>query len=252
MFFEHRALWLPKDVRRPEEYQDAFAIDEAGGVAAVADGVASSLFSARWARLLVEGVIAVPPNVNDAANLDEWLTALRQQWAKSIDAAALAWPQKAKVRDGAAATLLWIEVTAEPENRLTGPFQYNCRCIGDCCVFHLRGNEIARAFPFESSAAFNNQPDSLCSVRRLGDQPVFAALADKCWPGDWLVICTDALAEWILQRREAGAVPPFLEWWDMPPERFGDWLAPLREARTIRYDDTTVVLLRMRGEEMND
>ena len=62
MFFEHKAFWLPKDIEHPDEYQDAFAVDEVRGIAAIADGVSSSLFAASWARLLVNaaGTVVVP------------------------------------------------------------------------------------------------------------------------------------------------------------------------------------------------
>ena len=50
MRFESKTFWLSKDADFPDEYQDAFAVDAERGVAAIADGVASAIFSARWAR----------------------------------------------------------------------------------------------------------------------------------------------------------------------------------------------------------
>jgi hypothetical protein len=174
---------------------------------------------------------------------------LRQEWAAAIDAASLAWHQKAKVRDGASSTLLWLEMTPNEPNRGDAPLVYTCRAVGDCCLFHLRGAKVLRSFPMERSDAFTTSPRSLCSVRRREDGLVIGLHTGECRPGDMLVLSTDALAEWILARLEEGWHPPFLEWWEMRPDRFVDWLAPLREAKTIRPDDTTVVLLKVAGGE---
>ncbi len=67
MLFDHRVFTLPKDPGHPTEFQDAFGLDAARGVAVVADGVTSALFSGQWAGLLAEAVTAAPPNPSDAA-----------------------------------------------------------------------------------------------------------------------------------------------------------------------------------------
>ena len=65
MFFQHRSFWLPKEVQHPDQYQDAFAVDGVQGVAAIADGAASSLFAAPWARLLSRAAVEHTPQVDD-------------------------------------------------------------------------------------------------------------------------------------------------------------------------------------------
>ena len=62
MYFQSKTFWLAKDASQAEQYQDAFALDAARGIAAIADGVSSSLFSAPWAKILTEAVVAGPPD----------------------------------------------------------------------------------------------------------------------------------------------------------------------------------------------
>ena len=52
MFFEYRAFSLPKDAENTDGNQDAFAVDQQRGLAAIADGVSSTLFAGSWARIL--------------------------------------------------------------------------------------------------------------------------------------------------------------------------------------------------------
>ena len=88
MLFEHRTFWLPKDVQNPSAYEDAFDADSVRGLAAVCDGVSSSIFSGRWAAILAKAAVADPPDVHDQALLDAWLKRTRDAWAQSIDESA--------------------------------------------------------------------------------------------------------------------------------------------------------------------
>ena len=54
MLFEHRAFWLPKDVQNAQAYEDAFDVDCVRGLAAVCDGVSSTIFAGRWAAILAK------------------------------------------------------------------------------------------------------------------------------------------------------------------------------------------------------
>ena len=101
MWFERRSFWMAKDAGHPDEYQDAYALSAARGIAAIADGVSDSIFSARWAQLISRAVITDRPDIQDTAGLTEWLAKSRVAWQAGIDESKLAWHQKAKLRDGA-------------------------------------------------------------------------------------------------------------------------------------------------------
>jgi hypothetical protein len=243
MHFDHRIFWLPKDIQNRDAYQDAFEVDAENGIAAIADGVSSSLFAGRWAKTLAAGIVRDTPDIDDG-NFKSWLTERRSGWLRSIDQNALAWHQKTKLQDGASTTLMWTKLT--PQSSPSQPhYELSCYCIGDCCLFHVRNDQVLRAFPLERSELFDLTPEVIRSVVVAGDAPVaFDTLEDTVQAGDLVVLCTDAAAVWALQRLEAGKSPNWEAIWNMSPVDWERWVIRLREQDLIRYDDTTIVMLR--------
>ena len=248
MLFEHRAFWLPKDVQDADAYEDAFDVDGARGMAAVCDGVASSIFSGRWAQILAKAVVAEPPNVNDRDSVQAWLKRTRDKWSQSIDESALAWHQKPKMLDGAGTTLLWVQVAANAApDGLPRPYRVWSFSIGDCCLFHVRGNEVLQTFPIQESSRFEDDPLAIRSVYKKSDVVTFEAIETQCNPGDLLVLCTDAVAAWTMRQLESGTTLDWQSYWNMTNEQWCQWLVQLRQDNQIRYDDSTAVLLRIGG-----
>jgi len=247
MCFEHRTFTIAKDTYQPQENQDAAACDPARGIAAMADGASSSLQSGRWARLLVESVIAQPPNVADAAVWNEWLGAAREAWRSGIDETSLAWHQKARLADGAFSTLTWL--TLRPG--ANGALLLAALAIGDTCLLHLRGGTVRRCFPLEDSNLFSSDPVLLGSAPRIAAHDLeFSALEGTCQQGDLLVLATDAVAAWALKQLEAGKPLGLESLWDFNQEDFARWIQRLRKEQQIRYDDSTVMLLRISTESL--
>ena len=248
MFFEHRAFWLPKDVQDPNAYEDAFEADGGRGVAAVCDGVSSSLFSARWAAILAKAAVADPPNVRDQAALEAWLKQHREGWLATVDESALAWHQKPKLLEGAATTLLWIELARTgPNDGVPRPFCLRSYAIGDCCLFHARGDQILETFPVQESTRFESNPQIIRSVFKRADVVAFEAMETQCNPGDLLMLCTDAVGAWTMRQLESGMAVDWDYYWQMPLEQWQQWMIELRQQNQIRYDDSTVLLLRVGG-----
>jgi hypothetical protein len=248
MFFESKTFWLAKDAAQPEQYQDAYALDGKRGIAAIADGVASSLFSSLWARILTDGVIANPPDIHDPHSLFGWLGQQRARWSGSIDINSLAWHQKAKIQQGAQATLLWLQVLP-PD-----PHDTQCRtlprllayAVGDCTLIHARGSQMLRAFPIEHSRLFENNPQAIASIDGKHDESLpLMALEDYCQPGDLLVLCTDAVGAWALKALEDGATLLWRDFWNMTQEDWAAYIGRLRQEQRMRYDDATLVLLKI-------
>ncbi|MDP6445049.1 MAG: protein phosphatase 2C domain-containing protein [Pirellulaceae bacterium] len=245
MIFEHRSFWMPKDVRNRQGYQDAAEFDASTGIAAIADGASSSLFSGSWAKILTRGVVGNPPDVSDREGFAAWLDELRELWREPIDDSVLAWHQKPKLQDGAHSTLLWIQLTATAAGAQMTSF-----AIGDCCLFHFRDGKPLRAFPLEKSNLFDATPDMLGSVSKEETPTTFQHLADECRHGDILALCTDALAVWTLGELEAGRDLDWGEFWAMTPDEFEERITELRADDAIRFDDTTLLLLKIvEGED---
>ncbi len=251
MPFEARAFQLAKDPEHPGENQDAYAFDLQCGVAAVADGVASAIFSAAWAETLVQATVRQPPEPDDPNGFAEWLDRCRREWREKIDTTGLAWFQKAKLPTGAFSTLLWAQLLPLPADRAGafGGFRLVAHAIGDSCLFHLRHGELLRCFPLSSVAEFENNPLALGSADLGRDALMqFETLDVNCFPDDRLLLATDAVAEWLYRRVEANDPPDWPSLWETSEPEWANNMTALRETREMRYDDATLLVLHVVSE----
>ncbi len=253
MRFDTRLLTLAKDPEQSSAYQDASCFDAEHGIATIADGVSSALFSGPWAAILAEAAVADSPNPHDADAFATWLEAQRRRWAASIDTSSLAWFQKAKLPAGAFSTLLYLRAHAV-ENSHEGSFggyRLMAYAVGDSCLFQIRGGELVRTFPMQTAEQFEADPIVLGSVDLKRDHLLeFAFLDEMCYPGDQLVLCTDALAEWAVRSYETGDPPSWDDFWQMSDDDWRSGIAWLRQERQMRVDDTTMLLLRVVDERV--
>lgn len=251
MSFQSQVFQLAKDADHPGENQDAYAVEPSRGTAVVADGVSSAIFSRQWARILVNATLADTPNPDDPASFGAWLAGLRHAWAEQVDTSDLAWFQRAKLPTGAFSTLLWVQVAPLEEERAGafGAYRLEGHAIGDSCLFHVRRNELVRSFPIQNADALEDNPVVLGSVDLGRDQLIqFARLDELCYEDDLLILTTDAVAEWILRRYESDRPIDWGVFREMSPSQWRDTIARLRQENQMRYDDATMLLLRVAPE----
>jgi hypothetical protein len=73
------------------------------------------------------------------------------------------------------------------------------------------------------------------------------AIEGDCQPGDTFFLATDALAQWVLAQHEAG-VKPWATLCELKAdEDFASFIAQLRQQRSIRNDDTTLLSVHLSG-----
>lgn len=203
-----QALWLPKAGNTPAEYEDAFWPVAEGNVfdlpvrLAVGDGAAETLFSALWAKLLVEdyglGLLT-------EKSLPERLRLLQDRWKTGVGSGPLPWYAEEKLRAGAFSSL--VGVTLEPSDAQTqgAGGRWTAMAVGDSCLFQIRGEKLLEAFPLDRTEQFNNRPMLLPSAS-TGGEVLWDAIKvrDGYWePGDDFYLMTDALACWFLRRLES-------------------------------------------------
>ena len=268
-FFSARTFSYAKDSEQPEANQDFVLCDGEHGRAIIADGVSSAIFSRSWARILAHDIAdALPPDFNDTERFNAWLAKLRERWFQSIDSTQLAWYQRPKLASGAFSTLLWFQLEPcllpnenEPEFELAEAFDPDRRCflltgwtIGDSCLFHVRqdkpltgyydGTELMNVFPIEHSDDFSDTAIALGSVNLGRDSSLqFTPLRRIVQEGDWLILATDAISQWLLRLYENGISPDWNDFWNLTEADFDQEIEQMRLEREIGCDDTTLALL---------
>lgn len=269
MLFAAREFHTSKDMDFPNDYEDAFCFDQDRGLATVADGVSSAIFSRQWADLLTRAVVEMPPDLYTEGVFQQWLAEQRAKWIEQIDLHNLPWNQRQKLQmvGGAFSTLLWLELYPwqsedDEDQQDDGPaeggltedglrkFRMRCFAVGDCSLFHVRDGEILRAFPLNTAAEFDEDPISICSVNLNRDHELaFQAIDDTCLENDLLVLCSDAIGKWAMTRMEEEDAPDWESYWDRSYEEWIQEIVSLRQGKRMRYDDTTLLLLRVGAEE---
>lgn len=230
----------------PEEFEDASAVDTAGGRFAVADGATECSFAEIWAKQLVRGFVSIDAYGALTAGNDawsSWLPPLQREWADIVDAKDLPWFGKNKVQKGAHATFLGLTFSREK-----GPWRtWRALAVGDACMFIVRNDQCEETFPISHAEDFSNSPSLVASLSIYS-----ASLSARehrregtCCEGDRFWLMTDALAHWFLKQREAEQKP----WHQMEPflfrepsqSAFAAWVQELRETSQLRNDDVTLV-----------
>jgi hypothetical protein len=225
-----RAFGCPKEGHSWEEIEDAFAADPGAGRFAVADGVAESAFAGTWAKLLTEIF------VRSRDQLSIWLPSAQQAWQVQCQRPHMPWYVEEKFVEGAHATFIGL--------CFRGPRTWHASAVGDCCLFHVREGGLRQAFPVRQSQDFGSCPPSLRS-RSNGDEKgtKYLHLWGRWHQGDLILLATDALGEWFLRQFEERREP-----WNecrqiKTQQQFAGWVRQRREAKEIRNDDTTLMVI---------
>ena len=246
------SFWLPRHGSPVEHYEDAFFPRRTGVRhgprlrVAVADGASESMLSGLWAELLVRTWCRAPRR----RRLDEVVKTAMAAWPGALDAylevraaeqRPIEWFQQPGLDRGAHATVLGLEVGDSP----TGQGWWTAESLGDTCLFHVRDDELLRAFPLEDAGAFGNTPKLVPTHHRQLDR-VVASLdraEGQCREGDVLFLATDALAAWFLGAAGTGGAP----WRTLSAiarddvDGFMAWTSDQRAAGAMRNDDVTLV-----------
>lgn len=112
-----------------------------------------------------------------------------------------AWYHEAAAQKGSAATLLGLRLDGLQKD---GELYWRALAVGDTCLFVIRGDTLLCSFPLVSAEQFDDRPNlvSTSGKRHLtGDREVRVA-GGRVETGDYFLLATDALAEWILRAKE--------------------------------------------------
>jgi hypothetical protein len=258
-FHPGKAMWTQKMGNSPEQWEDAFAVDEASGVAAVADGASTGIYCRTWADQLSTRFLADRPETRDPVALNNWVNGLRTVWRSAINYSSLNWSKQAKVDQvGAAATLLGLEL-GPPDAEGNRPWR--ACAVGDASLFWVRGGQLLASFPVVADNQFGSAP--LLVRSSPGFKTLAVHAAGSCRPSDRFVLATDAVAARLFKVAGGGARGepvggstqqpgngPGVDWSRFEHITEDDWRAELDTLRTANdmvNDDCTLVVLRVSG-----
>lgn len=207
MKISYRVFWLPKRGSSIEEYEDAFAPGNGGGIAedsthefesknfkcAVADGATETSFSGLWAKLLCKSYINGELQISDI----EKLSNLQKKWLAEVSGRQLPWYAEEKLASGAFATIAGLTLIEEKKQ-----WSWSVTALGDSCFFQIRDEQIMAATPLSKWEDFNYNP-ALLSTRQSSNEGILDQEKNEngqCKKGDLLYLMTDAISKWFLHR----------------------------------------------------
>jgi hypothetical protein len=232
-----RALWYPKDLASPKDWEDAAAYDEESGLAVVADGASASFDGQRWARHLAWAFWDSPMTSFDDQSFKQWVDHARRTWHHHAAERKLLrtnLPEYLDPLDGepaSGATLLGVRL-------VLGDHLWESVAIGDACSFHVRGTNLLSVQPLDRPADFNAAP-ALIMTAPEGNDPM--ATLGRGWyePGDTLYLATDAVAKWLLVQAQEPSVWRSLS--RATQATFADLVEAERASGTMGIDDCTLL-----------
>jgi len=236
---------VPKSFDHPQENEDTYFYSDELQRMALCDGASISYDSKLWAEIIAQQFVKNPDMGED------WLKSTVNQFKASHDEAAMSWSQQGAYGRGSYSTLLGVESLPD-ENAV------QITAIGDSAVILVNNDGIESAWPFKNDKELKrfNEPPTLLSTNfhqnaffREADMEKFrTVLQFGKFKSPRLFCMTDALAKWALEEGIYGGC------------RFGDLLAintqehleqlvrDERAARTMRVDDSTLVILTLNEE----
>jgi serine/threonine protein phosphatase PrpC len=249
--FDVKSYSIPKNGNSTSENEDAKVILPRKHVesssflrCAVSDGATQASFSRLWAKLLVNESAQFKPSKK---RLDDVIRSAQLSWTNEIVKYDLPWHAEEKIKKGAFATLLWLNISKVDA---TGG-KYKALAFGDSNLFVIRKESLHISFPIQDSQKFGNDPILISSIpARNENMTERINILDDAWTfSDEFILATDALAYYLLKEFEQNKsfFSTLKETLIKQAAHYGafqSWIQSLRESNELKNDDTTLVWIR--------
>ena len=232
-----------KEAESLDNCQDACAQNDEKGRYAIADGATRSFFPKEWATLLVKHFCESADLSLVKTDWRDWIGPTQQKWyeqvKKKVSELNLFYLTNSfNTKESAVSTFTGIEF-----NKDNGVWE--AMIMGDSCLFHKSDSEF-KSYLIENSANFTNHPEVFASFAKDDhSDPTF--IRGNANPGDTFILATDALAKWILERKEVGELDATLDTLKEvdEQEQFDRFVRKARHDEAIRLvnDDVTLMII---------
>ncbi|MBF0564498.1 MAG: hypothetical protein HQK89_04585 [Nitrospirae bacterium] len=258
-------FYTHKDGNDEKDYEDASGFNLDTLLFSIADGATESIFSREFANMLVESFVSTKEltealtEYGSAKSLKNMLESaierVKARWGLMVAGKSLPWYAQEKVEQGAHTAFLGLRIVPIVVSGKKGISRYltpwhsryidctlkwEASCVGDSCLFIVRGDILIKSFPIETAAGFDNTPYLIGSVGAMDNRTIFVD-SGYLAGGDCIYMLSDALAAWFLKSCEAGQMP-----WKVlasigSNDEFQAFVVALRESKELRNDDSTLV-----------
>jgi hypothetical protein len=245
------AFSVPKYGHKERENEDAVAFDAQAGWLAVADGATEASYSREWAEILAESISTAtkkPGNIKErmlerlipSRRLGSMVADLQQKWYDQVPwdrLEDLGWLFVEKAQQGALATFLAVRIEEQ---------KWAAIGIGDCNLFIVGKNGIVKlSVPAETADEFGTSPSLVPSMPGPQVKQALSSLwrkTGKWQPDESLIVCTDAVAAYLLYavEKDASIMERLLA--IETTKEFAHWVQGARSTG-MRNDDATVALV---------
>ena len=206
---------------------------------ALSDGATESSFAREWAQELVTAFVGRDLPWDDVYDYiaKSWLLPLQMTWQQWLANQNLSWFAKRKAGEGAFATFLSLEISAN--------LSWQALAVGDSCLFVVRDRHLSKSFPLQQSHEFNNRP-RLIGTHSNVEHISFSKINGVAQIGDRFYLTTDAIACWIFKQLESNQDPWVILDELSSQDLFAEWVTELRDRHHIANDDTTLLCLEIK------
>lgn len=219
-----QALQAPQDRQSADEIRHACAGNPETARFAIAAGIEGAQVG-RWSKLLADGFIR-PKKADHGLG---WVEPIRQELPAE--------------RGAASSSFCGLVLRQGTFTERGAGGAWSAIAVGACCLFHVRGDRLLKAFPVGRAAQLEAQSSAIAS--RAAADPRFHKETSAWRGGDHIYLMTPSLARWFLLQHEKEQQPwlaiqrAFAE--QDPPSAFASWVQTLREAKEIAAGDVAVL-----------
>jgi hypothetical protein len=243
---ETRQLILPKLGHEPSECEDAIAMDAQSSRFAVADGATEAFDARNWAQRLAQHWVQ-NESVLTPGQFRTWVAAEGRELHDSWNGLSLSWYSEEKARNGSFAAFVGVEFDLRTESP-----SWKAIALGDTCLLHCRSGSLLKGFPLSRSESFIAGPVLVASDCALHESSMQEVVIDSgsCNSGDVLLLLSDGVACWYLERLEKNDFNPneFLR--TTPDDELARFFDDERTAGRMRNDDIAVLRIEINERGM--
>ncbi len=237
-----RQFLLPKSGHDASECEDAIAFDVETSRFAVADGATEAFDARNWSKRLAQQWVQTESTLK-REEFRQWATAQGRELRDSWDSLNLSWYSEEKARIGSFAAFVGVEIDLRSESPA-----WNAIALGDSCLLHCRDGALLKSFPLNRPESFNSNPVLVASDPSLLESAIQSVVveAGSCQDGDVLLLLSDAVACWYLQRLEQNDLDPDALLMARHDEELSDYFDDQRLIGKIRNDDIAVLRIEIK------